>query len=939
MKPTGLRAPHVAVAVLGVLLIAGSCPVANAQTRPTAISVELEHLVNTVRPSGGQVVRQEMEGFGAGWSGAQLFWRAPAPVDAPIRNWPHLSFPFSVPADGTYEVTLRHTIAPDFATFRVFLDGQPVADVDGYSPSVAPRARSLGARRLATGSHSIVITVFSKSPASKGYAVGLDRLDVQPIAAGTAQRANEPSGAARTPPTTQPGPTPATPPPAPPPGGPSSAPSRAGQGAPTMTLPPSPTAPVVPAPKLWAAQCSGKSPAPDCRISRPVLVVDFGWESPLSDTLDWRWQVATEPFPASPAGMPSGLVGHEPIPKKGQASAKFFQVNFGTFPPLVGLTMASSSRQKVGTGPAIPGAQGGSPPGSTVGEPPCPPGGQQKVVIEGKTMPAMPCPKPGPPGSGQSSGASPESPITLYVRIVALQGGQPVGPPSNTVTVTYAPASLVQLVGLVGPSGAKVERDKLPLHFPWEDTYFRRKGPAVMLQGVYWRWQIASTSFAGTTSLKPAGLLADGALTGSEFSLSLSSYLDSPKALYVRVVPLANPYGGELAGAPSNEVVVDYVPYKPDELLPEAHFVSWQGPKGYEWNYRCWQIASRDVYGPNKDAQGKPIKIIAKGQQRNVCKKDDANILEDIADAAEAFVKALADLADWASGAYKSLKSSVVNAVAGLCGSQKDKCQVVAAVALDTGLAALGVPPDIPNFDQLVAQLKQGGVELLAAELVGAAGAENIPLAQDAAEAAITKVLDEVQKVATEGDPKAPVWVPDPAGLYRPAVLVVELRNPNFPVAVKVDAIRLTSTKMFGPMEIPLKGVTIAHGQTVRVPIFPTPTAAPDAWIKMLPAAPDRQACLNSLMAQPGGATTCKTALAGCTPACQLLIKKEQDAKHALESWQKQYGTTLSAGGVETMTVTVSAGAVKRPALALQCNMWLGGTCKPWSQWKQPAYP
>ena len=174
-------AVHFAASIVAGVIV-GSWQAAAADVRQGRLmltSIELENLVTAVKTSGGQVARQEMQGFGQGWSGAQLFWRAPVPVDSPIRNWPHLDFVFNVPADGTYEVVLRHTVAPDFATFRVFLDGRSVSDVDGYAASVAPRARALGSHDLKAGSHQIVVTVFAKAPAATGYAVGLDRLDLR----------------------------------------------------------------------------------------------------------------------------------------------------------------------------------------------------------------------------------------------------------------------------------------------------------------------------------------------------------------------------------------------------------------------------------------------------------------------------------------------------------------------------------------------------------------------------------------------------------------------------------------------------------------------------------------------------------------------------------------------------------------------------------------
>jgi len=113
------------VAALAVLLFAGS---ASGQ-RQASISIEIEDLVPSAKPSAGRVDRQDMRGFGAGWSGgAQLFWVAAPPVDKPIRNWPHLRVWFGAPNADTYEVILHFTSAPDFGTFRVFLDGQPVGE-------------------------------------------------------------------------------------------------------------------------------------------------------------------------------------------------------------------------------------------------------------------------------------------------------------------------------------------------------------------------------------------------------------------------------------------------------------------------------------------------------------------------------------------------------------------------------------------------------------------------------------------------------------------------------------------------------------------------------------------------------------------------------------------------------------------------------------------
>jgi hypothetical protein len=65
-----------------------------------------------------------------------VFWRPPPPVDTPIRNWPNLRLTVPVPHKGRYRVTLVHTVVPDYAWVRVFLDGKAVADFDGYAEKV-----------------------------------------------------------------------------------------------------------------------------------------------------------------------------------------------------------------------------------------------------------------------------------------------------------------------------------------------------------------------------------------------------------------------------------------------------------------------------------------------------------------------------------------------------------------------------------------------------------------------------------------------------------------------------------------------------------------------------------------------------------------------------------------------------------------------------------
>jgi hypothetical protein len=137
--------------------------------------VEAESLIATAVASGGQMVRQEMAGFGTGWGGnAQLFWRPPTAAGSK----PHLLTEFEVSAAGTYDLILHYTTAPDFGQFTVYIDGSNPSLQDGYGPEVALHQASLGRYPLAAGRHELAFEVTGKNRQSTGFIVGVDRLQL-----------------------------------------------------------------------------------------------------------------------------------------------------------------------------------------------------------------------------------------------------------------------------------------------------------------------------------------------------------------------------------------------------------------------------------------------------------------------------------------------------------------------------------------------------------------------------------------------------------------------------------------------------------------------------------------------------------------------------------------------------------------------------------------
>jgi hypothetical protein len=143
-------------------------------------------------------------------------------------------------------------------------------------------------------------------------------------------------------------------------------------------------------------------------------------------------------------------------------------------------------------------------------------------------------------------------------------------------------------------------------------------------------------------------------------------------------------------------------------------------------------------------------------------------------------IDALGFLVTQISNGYNEIKNAVaavaVSAISatGLVNcEQSNLCQELVQVALNTGLAAMGMPPSLPNWDALVDQ----GFEYMAAEVVSQAGAGGIPGAQELTKAAAKQLVEEVGRQMNEkrgGGGSLPKWLTLDLG-YQPAVLTLML--------------------------------------------------------------------------------------------------------------------------------------------------------------------
>ncbi len=150
------------------------------------------------------------------------------------------------------------------------------------------------------------------------------------------------------------------------------------------------------------------------------------------------------------------------------------------------------------------------------------------------------------------------------------------------------------------------------------------------------------------------------------------------------------------------------------------------------------------------------------------------------------------------SKAYEAIKKAVVKvavqaiSATGLVNcEQSEACQELVKTALNTGLAAMGVPPSLPNWNDIV----NHGYEYLAAEIVTQAGVGGVPGAQDLTEAAAKTLVEETASrihANRGGGGDLPKWLAIDLG-ENPAVLTLQLRTygqvgtPLFPNYLKLS--------------------------------------------------------------------------------------------------------------------------------------------------------
>jgi len=144
--------------------------------------------------------------------------------------------------------------------------------------------------------------------------------------------------------------------------------------------------------------------------------------------------------------------------------------------------------------------------------------------------------------------------------------------------------------------------------------------------------------------------------------------------------------------------------------------------------------------------------------------KEDKSWWDDIGDFFSGVADFVAGAVNWVADAYQSIKDAAVSWA-------PDWAKGPLTMAMDVGLAACGIPPTLPNFDELASM----GTDYLVKTAADAAG---VP--PEVAGEAVNAMLDGARAAANGGGGNPAVWLkPDPDFRYRPAYVQLQVSNPT----------------------------------------------------------------------------------------------------------------------------------------------------------------
>ncbi|HEX9796828.1 MAG TPA: LysM domain-containing protein [Anaerolineales bacterium] len=336
-----------------------------------------------------------------------------------------------------------------------------------------------------------------------------------------------------------------------------------------------------------------------------------------------------------------------------------------------------------------------------------------------------------------------------------LGGGNRSWPPTETQLKieTYTALAIPHYAAELNLTGEDPGKQVV---FEWETPL-----PAA----TFGRWQVSTTPFPIGTGLNPPGLIHFGTAygQGGQFTINFNQYLDTggggsslwdlsslisqgqkqlgellgepspqgsfspdlPQTFYIRVIPMAGVSGvyANAVGPSSNSTIVRYLPS--GQALPpgtasgpiyQARILGFTPYRAADSAFANCSVLTKDIVMPHP-ITGEPWVLSSEGAHScgcpgvscdsggSSCGEFSLDGLGDcIEDGANALAGGLTSLVGLATDLYNGAKEFVVDLVADAVCGDDPICRAGVEIAVNAGMAALGLPPEIPDFDKLFSE-------------------------------------------------------------------------------------------------------------------------------------------------------------------------------------------------------------------------------------------
>ena len=328
----------------------------------------------------------------------------------------------------------------------------------------------------------------------------------------------------------------------------------------------------------------------------------------------------------------------------------------------------------------------------------------------------------------------------------------------------------------------------------------------------------------------------------------LGNEIRSGLPLYVRVVPVdgaARPIPEGLTSGISSHVKLahvgfgDLVPPPPSPPpVPPLDFQIWsdlaQPEKELPYHAKCYVVT--DTHHLASDARynffGDPWGWMAVNYGGASPDTDltpgyffcvhssGGGFFDDLFDAVSGFFDALADAVDYVAKLYEEIKEKVVSVLTDLIGDlgcPSDICGPLVEYAVDSGLAAMGLPPSLPDWNQLVDE----GFDYLAEEAAEEVGGY---VDKDTVKAFMRTVIDSMKKTRGTVAP----WLTEDDGFRAPAFNMILSKNPAY-TGDTPNRLHIPAQQYYFGSNVPLPAQLLDAGSPVFIPVQLLPNFSPFA--------------------------------------------------------------------------------------------------------------